>query len=399
MRWSWRLLLALITLAVLLTLQALLSRWEWGKEPVRIANLCGIYIILAVSLNLINGFTGQISLSHGGFMAIGAYTAALTTHYGGAPVLAWLHSRGLTADTGYAVLVVICLILGALAAALAGIIVGLPTFRLRGDYLAIATLGFGEIVRVIIINLKITRGALGLDLTPPGISLPNFPAFFWIFALVLLTALVIRNLVGSSHGRALVAVREDELAAEAIGISSTRYKVIAFAIGALFAGVAGTLFAHSQGSVYSDDFGFMKSIMIVVMVVLGGMGSLIGSVLAAVVLTVMQELMGDFLWLQVILYAVAIAAVLLTYPRQRHQPVRFFTIAGVALGGLIAVMIIYHSWLEQNLSQFRMVPFSALLVVLMLTRPQGLLGGKELTWRALSGLRRRSPRPLRATEA
>jgi len=399
MRWSWRLLLALITLAVLLTLQALLSRWEWGKEPVRIANLCGIYIILAVSLNLINGFTGQFSLSHGGFMAIGAYTAALTTHYGGAPVLAWLHSRGLTADTGYAVLVVICLILGALAAALAGIIVGLPTFRLRGDYLAIATLGFGEIVRVIIINLKITRGALGLDLTPPGISLPNFPAFFWIFALVLLTALVIRNLVGSSHGRALVAVREDELAAEAIGISSTRYKVIAFAIGALFAGVAGTLFAHSQGSVYSDDFGFMKSIMIVVMVVLGGMGSLIGSVLAAVVLTVMQELMGDFLWLQVILYAVAIAAVLLTYPRQRHQPVRFFTIAGVALGGLIAVMIIYHSWLEQNLSQFRMVPFSALLVVLMLTRPQGLLGGKELTWRALSGLRRRPPRPLRATEA
>lgn len=257
-----------------------------------------INVILAVSLNLINGFTGQFSLGHAGFMAVGAYVSALLTIH-----LNWPFP--------------VVLLLGALVAALLGFFIGLPTLRLRGDYLAIATLGFGEIVRVVLLNLDITGGPRGLG----GI----FPktTFFSAEVLAALTIIVIGNIIRSSHGRAFIAVREDEIAAEAMGIDTTRYKVLAFAIGAAFAGLAGGLFAHHQMFIDPRSFTFQRSIEILVMVVLGGLGSITGSVIAAFVLTILPE----------------------------------------ALRGM---------------AEYRMIVYALLLIGLMLVRPQGLLGTKEL---------------------
>ena len=180
-----------------------------------------INVILAVSLNLINGFTGQFSLGHAGFMAVGAYTSALLTIYTGWPFT-------------------IVLLIAGIVSALIGLLIGLPTLRLRGDYLAIATLGFGEIVRVVILNLKITGGPRGLGGIAPKTS------FFSAELVAILTVIIFVNMIRSSHGRAFVAIREDEIAAEAMGIDTTRYKVLAFSVGAAFAGIAGGLFAHHQ---------------------------------------------------------------------------------------------------------------------------------------------------------
>lgn len=261
--------------------------------------LACVNIILTVSLNLINGFTGQFSIGHAGFMAVGAYGSALLSIHLGWPFL-------------------IVLLLGALMAAFLGVLIGLPTLRLRGDYLAIATLGFGEIIRVILLNLHITGGPRGLGGIPPETN------FFWAEAFAILTIIIIANIINSSHGRALIAIREDEIAAEAMGIDTTRYKVLAFSIGAAFAGIAGGLFAHYQMFIDPRSFTFMRSIEILVMLVLGGMGSITGSIIAALVLTVLPE----------------------------------------ALRGI---------------AEYRMVAYSALLVILMLIRPQGLFGTKEFT--------------------
>lgn len=258
-----------------------------------------INIILAVSLNLINGFTGQFSLGHAGFMAVGAYISAL-----------------LTIHTGWAFPVV--LVLAGMASALIGLLIGLPTLRLRGDYLAIATLGFGEIVRVVILNLKITGGPRGLGGIAPKTT------FFSAELAAILTIIIFVNLIRSSHGRAFVAIREDEIAAEAMGIDTTKYKVLAFSLGAAFAGIAGGLFAHHQMFIDPRSFTFQRSIEILVMVVFGGLGSISGSIVAAAALTILPE----------------------------------------ALRGI---------------AQYRMIVYSALLIILMLVRPQGLFGTKELT--------------------
>lgn len=261
--------------------------------------LIGINIILASSLNLVNGLTGQFSIGHAGFMAVGAYASALVSIHLGWPFL-------------------VSLLIGALFAALFGVLIGLPTLRLHGDYLAIATLGFGEIIRVVILNLPFTGGPRGL----PGI--PPKTTFFWIEAFVVVTLVVLRNLKRSSYGRALVSVREDEIASEAMGINTTFYKVLAFTLGAAFAGIAGGLFAHFQMFIDPKSFAFMKSIEILVMVVLGGSGSLTGSVAAAAILTVLPE-------------ALRFAA------------------------------------------QYRMVIYALLLIVMMPFRPQGIFGSLELT--------------------
>ncbi|MGI6163364.1 MAG: branched-chain amino acid ABC transporter permease [Bacillota bacterium] len=257
-----------------------------------------INVIMALSLNLVTGFAGQLSLGHAAFMGIGAYTAGILTSVYQVPFLAALAAGGLSA-------------------AFFGLLVGLPTLRLKGDYLAIATLGFGEIIRVTILNMKITGGAFGLR----GISKETNLAIS--VAAVVLTYFTLKRLMKSRFGRAITAIREDEVAAQAMGIDITQYKVLAFVIGASWAGIAGGLFAHWFRYLNPSSFAFGKSVEILSMVVLGGMGNLEGPVLGAAVLTYAPELLrgaSDFV------------------------------------------------------SQYRMLFYGALLVIMMLVRPQGLAG-------------------------
>src|SRR5262245_6414000 len=249
----------------------------------RVIMLCGINIILAVSLNLINGFTGQFSIGHAGFMAIGGYGSAMFSLYVGKHWVTSLAGMGTPLPIAQGLALLVALILGGLLAALAGYLVGLPSLRLRGDYLAIVTLGFGEIIRVLILNVDVVGGARGL----PGI--PGWSNFFWVGLGVVAVILVARHLSLSTHGRALFAIRDDEVAAEALGVDTTSYKVLAFVIGALFAGIAGGLAAHNDSYLNPSSFTFIRSIEVIAMVVLGGMGSISGSVLAAVTLTLLPE--------------------------------------------------------------------------------------------------------------
>ena len=283
----------------------------------------GVNIILAVSLNLINGYTGQFSLGHAGFMAVGAYTAAVITNQFStlSPALA-------------AVVFLSALIAGGLLAAVAGLIVGIPTLRLRGDYLAILTLGFGEIICVVLQNMDAVGGARGYSVAH------GWTNFFWAFGIAAVTIYMIVALVHSTYGRGFIAVQDDEIAAAAVGINPVKYKVTAFVIGAFFAGIAGGLYAHSKMYLTPDGFGYMKSVEIVVMVILGGMGNTPGVVLAAILLTLLPEGLRS---LQDIEHVPGIA---------RDFPL---------------------SWIGNT----RMIIYSLLLVVLMLTRPQGLFRIKK----------------------
>jgi branched-chain amino acid transport system permease protein len=256
--------------------------------------LMQINIILAISLNLINGVTGMLSLGHAGFMAVGAYASALLS--------IWLTKSGFVPPALQFPLV---LIAGGLVAAFIGLFIGVPTLRLRGDYLAIATLGFGEIIRVVILNLKITKGALGL----PGI--PGYTNFWSAELFMLLAVIVIWNIIHSNHGRALASIRENEIAAEAMGVNTTYYKVSAFVIGAFFAGLAGGLFAHYLGYIAPKSFDFMKSIEILLMVVLGGLGSLTGSVVAALVLTGLPEVLRFLQSYRMVIYSLTLVLLML----------------------------------------------------------------------------------------
>ena len=258
-----------------------------------------INIILALSLNLIIGFTGQLALGHAGFMSIGAYTAAILTINFNAPFI-------------------ISLLAGGLLAALAGFVIGLPTLRLKGDYFAITTLGFGEIIRVIITNIDYLGGARGISGIPPKTT------FSIVYLSVIITFLLIYNIVHSSKGRAMISIREDEIAAEAMGINTTKYKIEAFVIGSFLAGVAGGLYAHYYMYIDPTGFNFMRSVEIVTYVVLGGMGSLTGCIFAAGALTLLPEVL-------------------------------------------------------RSISEYRMVIYSFLLIVIMIFRPQGLMGNKELS--------------------
>ena len=273
----------------------------------------GINIILAESLNLINGVTGQFSLGHAGFMAVGAYTSAAITFYAG-PAL------GMETGAGGDGLFLVALIAGGSVAALVGFLVGVPSLRLKGDYLAIVTLGFGEIIRVVFQNLDIVGGPRGFS------GIPFQTTFIWTYLFVAILIFVLHNLVRSTYGQGFLAVRDNEIAAEAMGINTTKMKVTAFVISAFFAGIAGGLFAHYLTYIKPDNFTFLKSIEIVVMVILGGMGSIIGAIMAAVVLTVLPELL-------------------------------------------------------RSVAEYRMVIYAFLLVIMMLTRPQGLFGG--LSWTAM----------------
>ena len=271
----------------------------------------GINIILAASLNLVNGHTGQFSLGHAGFMAVGAYASA------------WLTLR---AGGGSTPVFVLALLAGGAAAGLAGLAVGLPSLRLRGDYLAIVTLGFNEIIRGVIGNCEALGAQRGLG------GMLRHTDLFWTFTGAILTVYVVTSLVNSTYGRGFLAVRDDEIAAEAVGISPTKYKVLAFVVAAFFAGIAGGLYAHFKQYINPEGFNFFRSMDIVVMVILGGMGRTAGVCVAAALLTVLPE---GLRWVS-------------------H------------LGSLPV-------WL-QHVAENRMILYSLLLIILMLTRPQGLFG-------------------------
>jgi amino acid/amide ABC transporter membrane protein 2, HAAT family (TC 3.A.1.4.-) len=257
-----------------------------------------INLIFAASLHLIIGITGQFSIGHAGFISIGAYVSAVLTMKMGFPFL-------------------VAVLAGGLAAGLAGIFIGVPSFRLKGDYLAIATLGFGEIIRIILLNIDAVGGAAGM-------LVQRQTDWTTLYVALMLAILIINNFTRSTHGRACIALREDEIAADAMGINTTYYKVIAFVIGSFFAGIGGALYAHNFYIIQPQTFGFLKSFDILIFVVLGGLGSLTGTVIATLFLTIVSSYLQD-------------------YP------------------------------------ETRMILYSAILIITMIFRPQGLMGTREWT--------------------
>jgi branched-chain amino acid transport system permease protein len=290
--------------------------------------VAGINVTLAVSLNLINGFCGQFSLGHAGFMAVGGYASAYFTLHS---IHANVRDLSLAEQSMW---MIAALGIAGAAASVAGLLVGIPTLRLRGDYLAILTLGMGEIILVFILNINAVGGASGLP------DIPGLSRFFWIWLVALGTIALSRNLFISSHGRAVLAVREDEIAAESLGVPTTRYKIMVFGWSAALAGMAGCLSAHFDMYLTPDSFKFTRSIEIVVMIILGGLGSTTGAVVGAILVTLLPEAL-------------------------RFVPV--FNVGSVSV----------------NIQDWRLVIYSFLLIVLMLTRPKGLLGGVELSWGGL----------------
>ena len=276
----------------------------------------GINIILAVSLNLINGYTGQFSLGHAGFMAVGAYTSAVITTKIGERIVPMLGGAASLEPLFF----LAALIAGGLIAACSGLLVGAPSLRLRGDYLAIVTLGFGEIIRVLVQNMQSVGGSRGYSVTH------GYTNFFWTFSMAALTVYTVASLVNSTYGRGFLAVHDDEVAAEAIGINTTKYKVTAFVMGAFFAGIAGGLYAHSKQFLTPGGFDFMKSIEIVVMVILGGMGKNAGVICAAVLLTLLPEVLRPIAQYRMVIYSLLLIVLMLTRPqglfhwRKRARP-------------------------------------------------------------------------------
>jgi len=324
------LLIAVVSLVVFYVLNAMMSSAGFfgigiDDYQARLFAFIGINVILATSLNLINGFTGQFSIGHAGFMAVGAYSSAFFSVTCGKAIESSLASLG---DTFASVVVLlIAVVIGAIVAAMMGLIVGIPSLRLKGDYLAIVTLGFAEIIRIVILNIDAVGGATGYQV-------PGYANFLWIAISAMITVVVIRNIVRSDMGRALISIREDELAAEAMGVNTTRYKVTSFVIGSAFAGIAGVMFAHYNKFLSTNDFQFIKSFEIIIMIVIGGMGSITGAIIGAVIVTLLPELL-------------------------RQLP-------DLHVGGTVF-----------KFADLRLVIFALILILTMILRPQGLLGTAE----------------------
>lgn len=271
-------------------IQAMISEKIIGSFwQLNIILIC-VNVIMAVSLNLINGYTGQFSIGHAGFMAVGAYV-------------------GVVATTNFHLPFIVALILGAICAGFLGFLIGIPTLRLRGDYLAIATLGLGEIIRIVIMNIEYVGGAAGFK------GIPHLTNFTWVFFAMLFTLFFIKNFVNSSHGRACIAIRENEIAAEAMGVNTTKYKIMAFTIGAAFAGIAGGLFAHQFYLISPNSFTFLASFNYLIMVVLGGMGSITGSIAGAFVVTFLSAALASFPEARMIIYALALILLMFYRPQ------------------------------------------------------------------------------------
>jgi len=264
--------------------------------------LSGIYIIVSLSLNLISGFTGQLSLGHAGFMCVGAYTTAI-------------------AIIKFSIPLPIAIILGGFMTALFGLAIGIPSLRLRGDYLAITTLGFGEIIRVIMVNLdSLTGGAAGLKGIPPFSDTKNFVLdavieFSWVYITAIIVIALLHNLINSTHGRAIISIREDEIAASAMGINVAYYKVYAFTLSAFIAGIGGGLYAVFFGYLNPAMFGWLNSVNFVVIVVLGGMGSMTGTIISAIVFTYLQEWLRVFADFRLVIYGFALILLMLFWPQ------------------------------------------------------------------------------------
>jgi branched-chain amino acid transport system permease protein len=302
-------LIGLIVMVICYILLSLLIKSKLLNDfYIRILMMIGINIILAAALNLVIGFTGQLVLGFAGFMSIGAYMSAVMTMKMHLPFLA-------------------ALVAGGCVASVFGLLVGVPTLRLKGDYLAITTLGFGEIIRVLIVNIDYLGGPRGLP------AIPKYTNFTWVFFICVLSVLVIYYIIHSAYGRAMISVREDEIAAESMGINTTAYKISAFTIAAFFAGIAGGLYAHFLMFIDPKSFDWLKSFEIVTFVVAGGMGSLTGSILSASALTTLPEILRLF-----------------------------------------------------GFSKYRMLMYAILLLILMIFRPQGLMGSKELSLKAFKTL-------------
>ncbi len=296
----------LVAIAALAGLQASLKGLI-GAYNYQIVILVGINIILAVSLNLINGVTGQFSIGHAGFYAVGAYASASVVFYGGPSIRAAVAFLPAMAQDG--VLLLMGSFAAAITAGLAGLAVGIPSLRLRGDYLAIVTLGFGEIIRVLILNLDVIGGSRGFS------GIPQLSNFFWVYLAVLITIISIHNLVHSSYGRAFVSVRDDEIAAEAMGVDTTRIKVMSFVISSMFAGIAGSLFGHYTMYLHPNSFLFTTSFNIIIMIVIGGLGSIEGAVLGAILITIILEVFREFGAMRLVNFSILLVLIMLYRPQ------------------------------------------------------------------------------------
>jgi branched-chain amino acid transport system permease protein len=295
-----------LALALALIAAGVVNHFADSIDPyvLDVATNVGINVILAVSLNLVNGYTGQFSLGHAGFMSVGAYLSAAVSLFVGPHLLSdapsfWAQNFFFLG----------ALVAGGLGAALAGAIVGIPSLRLRGDYLALVTLGFGEIIRVILQNLDVVGGALGLN------AIPYYTNIFWVLAWAAITIFVVLCLVNSTYGRGFLATHDDEIAAASIGLNPTRYKIVAFVVGAFFAGIAGGLYGHFKMTITPTGFDFTKSIEIVVMVILGGMGQTLGVVLAAILLTLLPEFLRPVAEYRMIIYSALLILLMLVRPQ------------------------------------------------------------------------------------
>ena len=290
----------ILTGLLFVVLFLLMNTGVMNRYQVDLVTMVCINIILAVSLNLVTGVLGQLVLGHAGFMLVGAYAAALFTKSCGLPL---------------SIALPIGLVLAGLLAAVFGVVIGIPALRLRGDYLAIITLGFGEIIRVVANNLEISNGAMGLS-DIQSLSNRDHPAAMFVYAFVLAVLVIFMMFTfgRSRHGRAVIAIREDEIAAESSGINTTYYKLLAFVMAAFIAGVAGGLYAHQLGLVDPAKYDFNKSVEILIMVVLGGMGSITGSIISATVLTLLPEVLRDFSDYRMLVYSIILIIVMLFKP-------------------------------------------------------------------------------------
>ena len=283
--------LALILFGYLL-LTVLASTGILNPFYLQIFEQIGINIILAVGLNLIVGFSGQFSLGHAGFMAIGAYAVAI------------MGSKSPTYGAFF-----IAMLVGAVLAGAVALLVGIPTLRLKGDYLAIATLGVSEIIRILIVNGgELTNGAAGI------LSIPPFTSWQLVYAFVVITTILTLNFLRSPIGRSTLSVREDEIAAESVGVNTTKIKVVAFVFGAITASIAGSLQAGFVGSVVPKDYSFINTINVLIIVVFGGLGSMTGAIVAAVVLGILNMRLQDISSVRMIVYSLALILVMIFRP-------------------------------------------------------------------------------------
>lgn len=303
----------ILPMIIYIILSALIFNGTLSEYVISTMTLAGIYIIVALSVNLISGFTGQLSLGQAGFMSIGAYSSAMIAKNMHVPVFA-------------------AIVAGGIITAIFGMIIGFPTLRLRGDYLAITTLGFGEIIRVVAENMgNLTGGAAGLKDIPilfenvEDIQTQIVLYFTAVFVIVVVAVIVVRNLIDSAHGKALISIREDEIAANSMGINVSYYKVFAFTLSSFIAGIGGGLYVTYMGGYLNPSlFGFMVSFDFVAMVVLGGLGSITGTIIGSIAITFIREMLRET-------------------------------------------------------GDFRMLIFGLILVILMLFRPKGIFGTKEIT--------------------